>query len=184
MTGKQRFPRMYENTVPRRIETKDAHLNLHRLLELLIVSDSQLQGTRIIVFQLPNLPVQDLKNEIVHCTTTTDVEAALRPPRPFAPIIVCPCDQYATLATSLADASYTAVYLLNVGERLEILKGMGADLVTIVTSEKELMRHLCMKSMLEFFRQAVEYKESGDMGITKLCGVNARHSLQLATNFE
>ncbi|CAF4167114.1 unnamed protein product [Adineta steineri] len=78
----------------------------------------------------------------------------------------------------------TAVYNLRADETLASLNDCKSPHIKVVDSEQELMRHLCMQSMLGFFRQAIENQKIGDRGIANLFAMDALQSLRNTAEYE
>ncbi|CAF0798864.1 unnamed protein product [Adineta steineri] len=84
----------------------------------------------------------------------------------------------------ITNIAVTAVYNLRADETLASLNDSKSPPIKVVDSEQELMRHLCMQSMLGFFRQAIENQKIGDRGIANLFAMDALQSLRNTAEYE
>ncbi|UJR18030.1 hypothetical protein I4U23_004931 [Adineta vaga] len=138
----------------------------------------------IIIYQLPHLATASLTNPIIHCSTLIEFQAALTAACSPPPIIVSPSDQFAELDMLTNDIPVTAMYILCTEKKFNLKNTSCLTNIKLVHSEKELMRHLCMKSMLSFYQQAIEYKNNGDIATGNLLARYALNSLKYTAQFE
>ncbi|UJR17466.1 hypothetical protein I4U23_004361 [Adineta vaga] len=139
----------------------------------------------IIIYQLSHLATTGLTNPVIHCSTLIEFQAALTAACSPPPIVVSLSDQCAELDILTNGIPMTEVYILCTEANFTLKKNTSRRTdIKIVYSEKELMRHLCMKSMLSFYQHAIKYKNSGDMATGNLFARYALNSLKYTAEFE
>ncbi|CAF1324598.1 unnamed protein product [Rotaria sordida] len=95
----------------------------------------------------------------------------------------CTSDKCIELASILPDISFDTLYVLNNGENINETIGSWWNKTTVVYTEKQLMRHLCTKSMLCYYNEGLQHRKNGDMGLLNACMINALHALDYSAKF-
>jgi len=148
------------------------------------MSDSLPKSTKIIVLEQPHLKIDKLNNVVLHCSNLSELRAALRTNGLPVPILVCPSNRLFELDSLFNDSQFDTLYVLNDGEKTTWQTSFRWDNIKVVNSENELMRHLCTKSMLCFFKEAIEHRKNGNMGVANTRIIDTLHSLECAEEYK
>ena len=135
------------------------------------------QRAKIIVFQVPGVPANLLDGALEHYETFADVEACvLRHIRDML-ILACTSDKVVELRQILDTYLIDSLYIVNIGEIVNWLNEPWWDRTTIVHNSRQLMRHLCIRTMLCCYKEGLEHRENGDHGLAISCMSAASRAL-------
>ena len=98
----------------------------------------------------------------------------------FLLIIACASNKLDDLVPLLSEMSFDTLYILNVDERVPGTAESWWLKTTIVQTERQLMRHLCTKSMLCSYNESMEHRKNGDMGLANACLLDSLRALDCA----
>jgi hypothetical protein len=132
---------------------------------------------------LPNLPTKEINSLVVHCATFEDLSVTFRKFDSFIIIIVCTSKKLSELTSLLNENSIDALYILNVDETVHGSTEPWWNKTTVVFNEKQLMRHLCTKSMLCFFNEGLEHRKNENFGLANACMVDSLRALDYSAQF-
>ncbi|CAF1031030.1 unnamed protein product [Adineta steineri] len=141
------------------------------------------KSAKILIFDLPNLPTNELNDLIIHCSTINHFVFQIETYKDCILIIVCASNKLLQLATELSTRNFDSLYILNIGGNINGTIENWLSKTTTVYSEKELMRHLCTKIMLCYYSEGIEHKQNGDNGIANTCFLDSIRVLKLAAMF-
>lgn len=141
---------------------------------------------KALIFQLNELRTDELGEIVVHCPNLHDIKAALMKYRESNVIIMCHSKHLVGLDKLLLNCQIDKLYVLyenNNQDMTEWLDGLILNTMTKVHSKKQLMRHLCMATMLWYYRRGEEHQQNGDYGLANLYFQDSRSALAYAAEF-
>ncbi|UJR20433.1 hypothetical protein I4U23_023564 [Adineta vaga] len=141
------------------------------------------RSPKILLLDLSDLPTKELHLIVVHCPTVSDLAIQTEKYPSHALIIACRSNNLNDLIPVLSDITLDALYIWNIGEKLNASLESWWLKTTIVHNDKQLMRHLCTKSVLCFYSEGLEHKKNGDAGVANRCLLDASHVLNYARQF-
>ncbi len=140
---------------------------------------------KIIVLQEEDLPKHNLNDAIVLCRTIDEFKNILMKNQSSTLIIVCAEDKLPDLVSLLAHLTLDTMYVLtdqvDIAWPIELIEKNWEPIRS--NDQNQLMRYLCLKAMLCYYKQAMEHKKNGDNGLKDLCLVDAKNALNQAKNF-
>ncbi len=119
----------------------------------------------------------------MHCSTLDDLLVTLIKYSAFILVLVCTSDKLSQLTSFLNDYPIDTVYILNVEEKVTGSSEPWWNKTTIVHTEKQLMRHLCTKSMLCYFNEGLEHRKNENFGLANACMMDSLRALDYSAKF-
>ncbi|CAF1324576.1 unnamed protein product, partial [Rotaria sordida] len=129
--------------------------------DIFLLVDTNPKSAKILLLELSNLQIKELKLIVQSCTSDKCIE----------------------LASILPDISFDTLYVLNNGEKINETFGSWWNKTTVVYTEKQLMRHLCTKSMLCYYNEGLQHQKNGDMGLSNACMIDSLRALDYSAKF-
>ncbi|CAF4486010.1 unnamed protein product [Rotaria sp. Silwood1] len=144
---------------------------------------SNVKKAKILIVDISNLPTKELNDLVVHCSNIDELLAASIKYNAFNLIIACTSSKLTELAPILRGVSIDAFYILNVGDEIKCFDEPWWNKTTVVYNEKQLMRHLCTKSMLCLYHEGLEHRKTGDFGLANICFLDSIRALDYSAKF-
>ncbi|CAF4094043.1 unnamed protein product, partial [Rotaria sp. Silwood2] len=145
--------------------------------------NSNSKQAKILILDLPHLPTKELDNLVIHCSTIDELLARSAENSAFILIIACTSEKLTELAPILTRISIDTLYILNTGDEIKHFGESWWNKTTIVYNEKQLMRHLCTKSMLCFYNEGLEHRKTGNFGVANVCFLDSIRALNYSAKF-
>ena len=118
-----------------------------------------------------------------YCQSVDELRAQLLKYEACSRVIACTAAKITELTPILNAISIDALYILNLGNGSNHSVEPWCDKVTVVYTEKELMRHICMKAVLCFHSEALEHEKNGNRGLANACSVDAYRAADCVDKF-
>ena len=83
----------------------------------------------------------------------------------------------------LSGLTFDTLYILNVDGKIEYSVEPWSLKATTVYTDNELMRHLCTKSVLCYYIEAMEHQNNADMSLANRCLMDGLNALEYAKQF-
>ncbi|CAF4049011.1 unnamed protein product [Rotaria sordida] len=150
------------------------------------MSDYLVNGFKIFLLGLPDLPTEALKNVIHHCEDLDQLRADLQRYPNSTKVIVCKSNHLIGVDELLMNHLIDTLYVLVNQEDQDIqewLESLVFDDIIKVHNEKQLMRHLGAKVMLCYHNQGLEHRRNGDYGFANLCFLDSIKALDCCAKF-
>ena len=132
---------------------------------------------------LADLPARELNGWVKHCKNINELHAQLVKYKTHICVVACTTTKMTELTSILNASSIDTLYILNLGDETKYSVGPLYNKITVVYTEKQLMRHLSTKAMLCFYKEGLDYRENGDFGLANLCFLDALHALDCSAKF-
>jgi hypothetical protein len=144
------------------------------------------RSIKIIVLQGEELLEHYLNDTIEYCSTKEELTTKLTKNRLSTLIVACNKDMLLEIASLLVSYSIETLYILNDDEEemmwpVELFTN-NFEIIE-VHNEKKLMRRLCLKAMLCYYKQGLQYKTDGDNGLANMYFHQSIEALNSAANF-
>ena len=120
---------------------------------------------------------------MVRSNTIDELVVALDNCRNNILVLACAADRIEALRPILSRYQFDTVYILNAEQLVHGTDEPWWLRTTIVHNEKQLMRHLCTKSMLCFYNEGIEYRAHGDFGLANLSLNDSLQALDYSAQF-
>jgi hypothetical protein len=120
---------------------------------------------------------------VVHCPTLDDLAVTLSKFDAFIVVLAFTSDKLPELTPLLIEPCIDAIYILNVDEKVNGSIEPWWNRTTIVHNEKQLMRHLCTKSMLCYFNEGLEHRKNENFGLANACMLDSLRALDYSAQF-
>jgi hypothetical protein len=137
---------------------------------------------KIIVFREEDLPTHNLNDAIVFCRTIDEFNTTLMTNHLLTLTIVCGEDKLLDLVPSLAHLTLDMIYVLtdqvHIAWPIELIDNTWETIRS--NDQNQLMRCLCLKAMLCYYKQGMKYKENG---LKDLCLQDAENALNQSKQF-
>jgi hypothetical protein len=153
------------------------------LLQYFILVVSNPRKAKILLLELPNISIKELNDLIVHCSTNDDLLVQSMKYVEYTLIIACISDKLNEVSSILPDISFDTLYVLHIGEKINGSVEPWWNKTTVVYTEKQLMRHLCTKSMLCYFNEGLEHRKDGNVGLSNACMLDSLRALDCSVQF-
>ncbi|CAF3304642.1 unnamed protein product [Rotaria socialis] len=144
---------------------------------------SNSKSAKILILNQPGLPTKELGNLVDHCFNVGELQKKLEKYNSFLRIIACTSAQLTELAPILRRTQIDALYILNIGDEMKCWDEPWWNRTTVVYTERQLMRHLCTKSMLCFYNEGLEHKKQGDFGLANISFLDSIRALDYSAKF-
>ncbi len=141
------------------------------------------KSAKILIFDLPHLKTKDIESLVVHCSNLDELIVASEKYDEFIVIIACTSNKLPDLTSILNKPSIDAVYVLNGGDKIDATVEPWWNRTTVVYNDKQLMRHLCTKSMLCYFNEGLEHRKNGNFGLANACMMDSLRALDYSAQF-
>ncbi len=141
------------------------------------------KSAKILIFDLPHLPTKEIESLVEHCPTLDELIVTAEKYDEFIVIIAFASNRLPELTSLLNKPSIDALYILNVGEKIDGSVDPWWNKTTIVYNEKQLMRHLCTKSMLCYFNEGLEHRKNENFGLANACMLDSLRALDYSAQF-
>lgn len=135
------------------------------------------------IYQISHLELEPIKNLVVLCSDINEFVLASEKYNEFLTVVVLKHEQLAELQPLLGRPSIDTIYILNDGEKLEPGLEPWWQKTTVIYSEKQLMRHVCTKSMLCYFNEGMEHRKNENVGLANACMVDSLRALEHSAKF-
>jgi hypothetical protein len=132
---------------------------------------------------VPGVPANLLDGALEHYETFAEVEACVLRHILDILILACTSDKVVELRRILDTYLIDSLYIVNIGEIVNWSNEPWWNQTTIVHNSKQLMRHLCIKTMLCCYREGLEHQENDDNGLANSCLSAALRALETTHNF-
>ncbi|CAF1028646.1 unnamed protein product [Adineta ricciae] len=144
---------------------------------------SEPQSAKILLLDLSYLSTEGLQTIVVHCPTVSDLAIQASKYPTCILIIACRSDSLSELIPVLSDLTFDTLYILNVDGKIEYSVEPWSSKATAVYTDNELMRHLCTKSVMCYYIEAMEHKDNKDMSLANRCLMDGLNALEYAKQF-
>ncbi|CAF1589507.1 unnamed protein product [Rotaria magnacalcarata] len=144
---------------------------------------SNSKSAKILILNQPHLPTKELENLVDHCLNIGELRKTLEKYNSFSRIIACTSAQLTELVPILSRTQIDALYILNIGDEMKCLGEPWWNRTTVVYTERQLMRHLCMKSMLCCYNEGLEHRKQGDFGLANISFLDSIRALDYSAKF-
>ena len=141
------------------------------------------KSAKILIYNLPHLPIEPINNLIVFCSTIDELVVALEKYNNFTIVVVFRTDKLAEVRPLLNRPSIDSVYIVRPDENLDVAAEPWWQKTTVVCNDKQLMRHLCTKSMLCYFNEGMEHRKNENMGLSNVCMMDSLRALEYSAKF-
>ena len=141
------------------------------------------KSAKLLLLDLSYLRMNELNSLVVHCPTIDDLRIQSEKYSEFVVVIACTSEKFIEIAPILPDISFDTLYILNVGDEMKGSSNAWWNKTIIVYNEKQLMRHLCTKSMLCYYNEGLEHRKNGDIGLSNACMRDALLALDYSAQF-
>lgn len=101
----------------------------------------------------------------------------------FITIIACNSNKLDEITPYLNIPSIDTVYILNARGKIDGAIAPWWNKATVVYNEKQLMRHLCTKSMLCYFNEGLEHRKNENFGLANSCMLDSLRALDYSSKF-
>ena len=129
------------------------------------------------------MSLTDINGSVEHCQSIDELRVQLPKYEASSRVIACTAAKITELTPILNAISIDALYILNLGNGPNHSVEPWWDKVTVVYTEKQLMRHISTKAMLCFNNEGLEHRENGDHGLANACFLDALQALDCAAKF-
>lgn len=146
-------------------------------------SCANIKSAKILVYDLTIPETKQLEPIVEHCPTLERLRELAIQYSAYSLIIAFNAERLSELREFLSETPFDAVYILNMGETTDGYAEPWWSKTTVVFNDKQLMRHLCTKSMLCFFNEGLEYRKNGDFGLANTLMLDSLRALDYSAKF-
>lgn len=140
-------------------------------------------SVKILLLDFSYLPTKGLHGIVVHCPTVSDLAIQASKYPSCILIIACRSNSLNELIPVLSDLTFDTLYILNVNGKIEYGVAPWSLKATAVYTDNELMRHLCTKSVMCYYNEAMEHKVNEDMSLANRCLLDGLNLLEYTKQF-
>ena len=140
-------------------------------------------SAKFLIYQMPHLQLDAIKNLVVVCSNIDEFVVASEKYNEFLTVVVLKHEQLGEVRPFLSRQSIDTIYILTDGEKFEPDLEPWWQKTTVVYNEKQLMRHVCTKSMLCYFNEGMEHRKNENVGLSNACMVDSLRALEHSANF-
>jgi hypothetical protein len=144
------------------------------------------QDYKVLLYRLPDLPTDQLGNAVIHCSDVNELTNLLTRYQSLKILIACTSDELIGLNNLLLNYLIDAFLVLDNDPANDFREWLDApilNVMTVVQSERQLMRHLCTMIVLYYRDQATDYRGKQNEGMANLCILDSLKVLNCLTNF-
>jgi len=120
---------------------------------------------------------------VEHCTSFEHLQQLSIQYSAYVLIIAFNAERLSELRQFLNEIPFDAVYILNLGEKTDGYDAPWWNRTTVVYNDKQLMRHLCTKTMLCLFNEGLEHRKNGNFGLANSSMLQSLKALDYSAQF-